>query len=301
MDASVGPDPKRGGSAQGDSRNPDASGRAPAGSPARGGPVSPPLSAGAGNFPSGGYVAAPPNAPAGNFPSGGYVAAPPNAPAGNFPSGGYVAAPPNAPAGNFPSGGYVAAPPSAPAGNFPSGGYVAAPPNAPAGEAPRGDPGAAPPSPAARVGDLSAPRSAPDPAAPPRSPPAQASGELSEDTLRTVAAWTGTYGLDQREFEPGHTFRPAAGDVDAPTSARIELLETLGEGGMGVVYRGHDPVTERDVALRMKREAYASVQELQSALLSEFQQAGELEPGGLIRRFQAHVGASTPPEAATRS
>ena len=281
MDASVGPDPKRGGSAQGDSRNPDASGRAPAGSPARGGPVSPPLSAGAGNFPSGGYVAAPPNAPAGNFPSGGYVAAPPNAPAGNFPSGGYVAAPPNAPAGNFPSGGYVAAPPSAPAGNFPSGGYVAAPPNAPAGEAPRGDPGAAPPSPAARVGDLSAPRSAPDPAAPPRSPPAQASGELSEDTLRTVAAWTGTYGLDQREFEPGHTFRPAAGDVDAPTSARIELLETLGEGGMGVVYRARQHKLKREVAVKTIRPDQRA-DETRKAFLAESLVTARLQHPGIV-------------------
>jgi len=80
--------------------------------------------------------------------------------------------------------------------------------------------------------------------------------------------------------------------------AQVSLLQ-----GQAAALReaAKDAEAERDVALRMKREAYASVQELQSALLSEFQQAGELEPGGLIRRFQAHVGASTPPEAATRS
>jgi len=80
--------------------------------------------------------------------------------------------------------------------------------------------------------------------------------------------------------------------------AQVSLLEAQ---ALALREAAKDAEAERDVALRMKQEAYASVQELQSSLLSEFQQAEELELGGLIQRFQARVSATAPQEAGTGS
>jgi len=57
-----------------------------------------------------------------------------------------------------------------------------------------------------------------------------------------------------------------------------------------------DAVAERDVALKMKQEAYASVQDLQNALLSQIQESGNLQVGELMHNFRTqHAGE--PPSA----
>ena len=48
----------------------------------------------------------------------------------------------------------------------------------------------------------------------------------------------------------------------------------------------------------MKWESYISVQDLQSTLLSEIQQAEEPQLGGLIRRLQAHIAMQSSAEGA---
>lgn len=46
----------------------------------------------------------------------------------------------------------------------------------------------------------------------------------------------------QRLMQPGEVF-----------AGRYEVLQVIGEGGMGVVYRAHDKLTEKDVALKLIR------------------------------------------------
>ena len=81
-----------------------------------------------------------------------------------------------------------------------------------------------------------------------------------------AAQLEGRAGLERRERE---------------LEAQVSLLEAQ---AVALREAAKDAEAERDVALRMKLEAYASVQELQSSLLSEFQQAEDLELGELIRR-----------------
>lgn len=50
------------------------------------------------------------------------------------------------------------------------------------------------------------------------------------------------------------------------------------------------------MTLQMKREAYTSVQDLQSALLSEIQLGEEPKLGGLIQRFQAQIAMQSSAE-----
>ncbi len=61
---------------------------------------------------------------------------------------------------------------------------------------------------------------------------------------------------------------------------KYELLATLGEGGMGVVYKAHDPDLKREVAIKTIRASLLegkSGQELRARFRREAQAAGQLE------------------------
>ncbi|HEY2856544.1 MAG TPA: serine/threonine-protein kinase [Gemmatimonadaceae bacterium] len=68
---------------------------------------------------------------------------------------------------------------------------------------------------------------------------------------------------------------------EAPAESRYEILETLGEGGMGTVYLAHDRELERDVALKVLRAAAPSSDD-RERILREARILASLEHPGIV-------------------
>ena len=80
--------------------------------------------------------------------------------------------------------------------------------------------------------------------------------------------------------------RPEAGS-NVRRIGRFELREQIGVGGFGIVYRAWDPLTRRDVALKIPRvEALASV-ELQQRFEQEARAAARLDHPGIVQVLEA--------------
>src|SRR6516162_4643869 len=82
-----------------------------------------------------------------------------------------------------------------------------------------------------------------------------------------------------------HTSGPLA-DTDAGTTAApslpgYELLDEIGRGGMGVVYRARDTALDRDVAVKLLSERYAADSPVGQRFLSEARITGQLQHPGI--------------------
>ena len=80
------------------------------------------------------------------------------------------------------------------------------------------------------------------------------------------------------------TFRP--GTVPDHVS-RFEILELLGEGAMGVVYRARDPVLERDVALKLIKPGLAGEAKNRARFLRECRAAATISHPGVATIYEA--------------
>ena len=67
---------------------------------------------------------------------------------------------------------------------------------------------------------------------------------------------------------------------------RYRILGTIGEGAMGVVLRGHDPVLEREVAIKMSR-ALGATPEQRDRSIREAQALARLDHPNVVRVFDA--------------
>ena len=63
---------------------------------------------------------------------------------------------------------------------------------------------------------------------------------------------------------------------------RYQLQELLGSGGMSVVYRAHDRMLERDVAIKILRETYSSDQEFRERFRQEAKAAANLSHPNIV-------------------
>ncbi|HMK39591.1 MAG TPA: serine/threonine-protein kinase [Bacteroidota bacterium] len=60
------------------------------------------------------------------------------------------------------------------------------------------------------------------------------------------------------------------------TIGKYEIVEELGRGGMGVVYKAYDPVMERDVAIKVVSDIMTANPEMRDRFLREARTAGKL-------------------------
>ena len=78
----------------------------------------------------------------------------------------------------------------------------------------------------------------------------------------------------------------------AVLAGRYELLEQVGEGGMGVVWRAHDAKLERDVAIKLLRPFVASEPGQRRRFDREARTLAGLSNDHIVRVFD-YVGAAS--------
>jgi eukaryotic-like serine/threonine-protein kinase len=73
-----------------------------------------------------------------------------------------------------------------------------------------------------------------------------------------------------------------SGIPEPPTLAGYELLDQLGHGGMGEVYRSRDPSLGRDLALKVMRPAYCGDPEAEGRFVREARLTASLQHPGIV-------------------
>jgi eukaryotic-like serine/threonine-protein kinase len=76
---------------------------------------------------------------------------------------------------------------------------------------------------------------------------------------------------------------------------RYSIVHTLGRGGMAKVYRAHDKILDRDVALKVLREQFADDEEFVERFKREAQSAAALSHPNIVQvydRGQTEAGTS---------
>src|SRR6516164_8888164 len=74
----------------------------------------------------------------------------------------------------------------------------------------------------------------------------------------------------------------ASPDAGPPTSPPgYDLLDEIGRGGMGVVYRARDAAIDRDVAVKLLSERYSSDSQTAQRFLTEARITGQLQHPGI--------------------
>lgn len=85
------------------------------------------------------------------------------------------------------------------------------------------------------------------------------------------------------------------GEAAADPSPRYDLVDEIGEGGMGSVYRAHDHDLNRDVALKALRPELASDREYVARFLREAQATGQLEHPNIVPLHDLGLSADGTP------
>lgn len=83
----------------------------------------------------------------------------------------------------------------------------------------------------------------------------------------------------------GKSFTPPAAEELARRISNLEVMELLGQGGMGVVYKGRQPLLDRLVAIKVLRPDYQADSEFQDRFLREARTLARLRHPYIVTIF----------------
>ncbi|MGC9400317.1 MAG: protein kinase domain-containing protein [Anaerolineae bacterium] len=75
---------------------------------------------------------------------------------------------------------------------------------------------------------------------------------------------------------------------------RYRLIETVGTGGMATVYRGHDVLLDRPVAIKVLREPYAGDPAFRNRFLEEARAAAQLDHPNIVKIYDVGIHEEQP-------
>ncbi len=75
---------------------------------------------------------------------------------------------------------------------------------------------------------------------------------------------------------------------------RYHLVELVGTGGMATVYRGHDVLLDRPIAVKVLREPYASDTDFRSRFLAEARAVAKLDHPHIVRIYDLGIDQGRP-------
>jgi eukaryotic-like serine/threonine-protein kinase len=83
--------------------------------------------------------------------------------------------------------------------------------------------------------------------------------------------------------------------VETPrTIGRYEVIERVGRGGMGVLYRGRDPVLDREVAIKVMAGDFSTDESARSRFFREARASARLQHRNIVTIFEFAEDAGTP-------
>ena len=75
---------------------------------------------------------------------------------------------------------------------------------------------------------------------------------------------------------------PLMADANISAIGKYQIIELIGEGAMGVVYRANDSVLDRTVAIKVMNESIARQDDLRKRFLHEAQAAASLQHPNVV-------------------
>ena len=106
---------------------------------------------------------------------------------------------------------------------------------------------------------------------------------VDSDEARTVAADTSLHAPPPADGGRPAARRPAPATLaPADQPARLQILEEIDHGGMGIVLRGRDPELRRDLAVKVLRDELRDDPDMVRRFVEEAQIAGQLQHPGVV-------------------
>ena len=112
------------------------------------------------------------------------------------------------------------------------------------------------------------------------------------ESSEAIALGSSSNAADELKLPIEERFERSLGSRDPPTSesqpfGRYQIIERLGAGGFGIVYRAHDPLMRRDVAIKLPRTSLMSAPSDRSRFEREMSALSRLNHPNIVTAYHA--------------